>query len=433
MDISQIKDTILTTAQEVNEWAKNIASEISKNPEMGFCEEKSSAIVRKAFDELGINYQYPLALTGVKATLKGKNSKFNVCIIGELDAIVSKEHPDAAENGVVHACGHSAQIGAMLGAAYILKKSEVMEYLDGDITFMAVPAEEFNELECRATLKNQGKIKYFSGKQQLVYEGAFDNVDMAIMFHAMGDEPNAKLYVRGNNLGFISKKLIFKGKSAHATQPDQGINALNAAALTILGIHSNRDRFREDERIRIHPIITKGGDVVNSVPDRVEMEMQVRAATPEAISKANEIVNRVASGACQMIGAEFKTEDLVGYLPLKEDEQITCVMEGIAKDLIGEDNIVSNYTLVGSTDMGDISSIMPAVQPSIGGFTGGLHSKDFKIVNEDTAIMLPAKLMALTAAELLFDNAKGAKLVKENFKPLFTKQEYLKYLEGEIN
>lgn len=432
MNIAQIKNEILSAAKSGEVWIKNIAKEIYKNPEKGFCEKKSSALVRKAFDELQIKYEYPVAVTGVKATLKGKSSKFNVCIIGELDAIGSPEHPDAAKNGAVHACGHSAQIGAMLGAAYTLKKSGVMQYLDGDVTFVAVPAEEFNELEYRAELKKQGKIKYFSGKQQLVYEGAFDNIDMAIMLHAMGNEPDAKLYVRGNNLGFISKKLTFKGKAAHATAPDQAVNALNAAALAILGIHSNRDTFREDERIRIHPIITKGGDVVNSVPDRVEMEMQVRGATPEAISKANAVVNRVAEGACQMIGATLETEDIAGYLPLEENEQITAVMEDVAKELIGEDNVVSNYTLVGSTDMGDISSIMPAVQPSVGGFTGGLHSKDFKQTNEDAAIMLPAKLMALTAASLLFDDAKLCQKVKENFKPRFTKEEYLKYLEGEI-
>lgn len=432
MDISQIKDKILTTVQDGDIWIKDIANEIYKNAELGFCEEKSSALVRAAFEKLGIEYEYPLALTGVKATLKGRNSNFNVCIIGEMDAITSPEHPDA-KNGVVHACGHSAQIGAMLGAAYALKKSGVMQQLDGDITFMAVPAEEFNELEYRAELKQQGKIKYFSGKQQLVYEGAFDNIDMAIMLHAMGNEPDTKLYVRGNNLGFITKKLTFKGKSAHATAPDMAVNALNAAALAILGIHSNRDTFREDERIRIHPIITKGGDVVNSVPDKVEMEMQVRGATQDAIAKANDVVNRASLGACQMIGAELYTEDIVGYLPLKENEEIISLMENIAKQLIGEENVISGYTLVGSTDMGDISSIMPAVQPSIGGFTGGLHSKDFKIVSPDTAIILSAKLMALTAAWLLFDGAKLAQTVKQNFKPQFTKQEYLKYLEGEIN
>lgn len=431
MDITQINNKILSFADEGEKWIKSLAQEVYNNPEGGFTEEKCSALVRKAFDELQIKYEYPVAVTGVKATLKGKSSNFNLCIIGEMDAIMSPDHPDAVKNCLVHACGHSAQVGAMLGAAYALKKSGVMQYLDGDITFMAVPAEEFNDLEFRAQLKNQGKIKYFSGKQQLVYEGAFDDVDMAIMLHAMGDEPDAKLYVRGSNLGFISKKLTFKGRAAHATRPDKAVNALNAAALAILGIHSNRDTFREDEKIRIHPVITKGGDVVNSVPDRVEMEMQVRGATPDAIAKANEVVNRAAQGACQMIGATLETEDIPGYLPLEENEDIISVMVDIAKDLIGSENCVSGYELVGSTDMGDISSIMPAVQPSVGGFMGGLHSKDFKIVNEDAAIMLPAKLMALTAATLLFDGGKLAKKVKENFKPRFTKSQYLNYLEGE--
>ena len=432
MDISKIKNDMLVAAAHGNEWIKNIAKEVYATPELGFCEQKTSALVRSAFEELGIDYVYPFALTGVKATLKGKSNKFNVCIIGELDAIVSSEHPDT-QNGAVHACGHSAQIGAMLGAAYILKNSGVMQYLDGNVTFMAVPAEEFNELSYRAELKSEGKIKYFSGKQQLIYEGAFDNVDMAIMLHAMGDEPNEKLYIRGNNLGFISKKLTFKGKATHATTPADGTNALNAAALAILGIHSNRDTFREEERIRIHPIITKGGDVVNTVPDLVEMEMQVRGATHQAISTANDVVNRSANGACQMIGAMLEVEDIVGYLPLCEDEELTCVFENVARELIGEENIISGYTLVGSTDMGDISSIMPAIQPSIGGFTGGLHSKDFKIYDEDTAIILPAKLMALTAAELLLDEAKKAQYVKESFVPKLTKEQYLKYLEGEIN
>ncbi len=430
MDISQINNKILSAIQEGQEWIKGLANSIYQNAELGFCEQKSSILVCKAFKELQIEYQYPLALTGVKATLKGRNSNFNVCIIGELDAITSTEHPDA-KNGVVHACGHSAQIGAMLGAAYALQKSGVMQQLDGDVTFMAVPAEEFNEIEYRSELKKQGKIKYYSGKQQLIYEGAFDDIDMAIMLHAMGDEPESKLYVRGNNLGFITKKLTFIGKAAHATAPDQAINALNAAALAILGIHSNRDTFREDERIRIHPIITKGGDVVNTVPDKVELEMQVRGATNQAIAKANAVVNRVAEGACQMIGAQLAVEDIVGYLPLCENEDITAIMENIANNLIGKENVVSGYTLVGSTDMGDISNIMPAVQASIGGFVGGLHSKDFKIANEDTAILLPAKLMALTAVELLFDGAKKAQIVKENFIPNFTKEEYLKYLEGE--
>ena len=430
MDFSEIYQKILSAANEGAEWIKAIEREVYKTPETGFKEENTSKLVQKAFSELGMDFEFPLAVTGVKAILKGKSSKYNVCIIGEHDSIFCAEHPDSAKNGAVHACGHSAQIGAMLGTAYMLKTSGVMEYLDGDVTFMAVPAEEFNELDFRKQLKKDGKINYFSGKQQLVYEGAFDNVDMAIMLHARGNEPEQRLYLRGRNLGFISKKVTFSGKAAHAASPADGTNALNAAALAILGIHSNRDTFREEERIRIHPIITKGGDVVNSVPDEVVMEMQVRGATLEAVKKADSVADRSIMGACQMIGAQAQIENTVGYIPLKENEGLSTVMEEFAKELIGNENIVSGYELVGSTDMGDLSAIMPAIQPSIGGFIGGLHSKEFEMVNADYAVLTPAKLMALTAAALLSNGAKKAEEIKNNFVPVFTKEQYLKYLEG---
>lgn len=433
MDFNQIKESIINAANSGSNWIKQIEAELYKNPELGFREHKTSELVKKAFSQLGIEYEDGLAITGVKAKLKGRSSKFNVCIIGELDAVVSMAHPDAAPTGAVHACGHFAQISAMLGAAYMLKNSGVMEYLDGDITFMAVPAEEFIELDFRAELKNQGKLKYFSGKQQLIYEGAFDDVDMAMMIHAMGNQPEPKLMLKGSSLGFTSKKLTFKGKASHASSPADGTNALNAAALAILGIHSNRDTFREEERIRIHPIITKGGDVVNVVPDEVVMEMQVRGATPEAVDKANEVTNRSALGAAQMIGAALEIEDTVGYLPLEEDLELTAVMEEFAKEMIGEQNIKKDYIMTGSTDMGDLSAIIPAIHPAVGGFEGSLHSKDFKIVNEEVGILLPAKLMALTAAKLLVNGGERAKIIKQNYVPHFTKEEYLKRLDSEDN
>ncbi len=432
MDFKEIKEKLLSVADEGAKWIKNIAEEVYKTPELGFREEKTSALVQKAFIELGMDFKHPLAITGVKATLKGKNSKYNICLIGELDSICCAEHPDAKENGAVHACGHSAQIGALLGAAYILKKSGIMEYLDGDVTFMAVPAEEFIELDFRQSLKDEGKLEYFSGKQQLVYEGAFDDVDMAMMLHASSKTPDQKLFLKVNSLGFISKEVDFLGTASHAASPADGTNALNAAALAILGIHSNRDTFREEEQIRIHPIITNGGKVVNVVPDRVTMEMQVRGATVEAVKKANEVTDRSILGACQMIGATAKIKNTVGYLPLCESDGLNSAMEEVAKELIGDENILTNHTLAGSTDMGDISSIMPAIHPCIGGFTGGLHSKNFEIANYDYAVLTPAKLMALTTVGLLVDGAKKAENIIKNFTPTLTKEEYLKYLKGNL-
>ncbi len=423
------KQKLYDTIEKEKETILSIAEEILNNPELGYFEEKTSALVRKVFEELELSYQYPLALTGVKATLNSHKEGPNVCIIGELDSLICKGHPFEGEHGEAHACGHHGQIAAMLGAAIGLKKSGVLEELGGKITFFAVPAEEFIDLESRKQLKKDGKITYYGGKQQLLLEDAFSDVDIVIMIHAQTDSPDAKLYTRTSNLGFMAKTITFRGKAAHGSRPSEGVNALNAAALAILGIHSNRDTFTEEEHIRIHPIITKGGDVVNSVPDEVCVETYVRGATFEAIQKGNDAVNRAVLGAAQMIGAEVQIEDVPGFLPLRESRELNDVMEEIASDILGEQNIIHGVPAVGSSDIGDLSCVIPAVQPSIGGFSGVIHSKNFLVSNPDIAYVGAAKILAGTALELLSNQAEKANAVISQFKPLFSRQEYLDYLK----
>ena len=193
----------------------------------------------------------------------------------------------------------------------------------------------------------------------------------------------------------------------------------------------NRETFKDEERIRIHPIITKGGDVVNSVPDEVIIETYVRGANLEAINKGDAAVNRSISGAAQMIGATVHNEDIPGYLPIAENVELSKVFENVAAEMVGQDKLVFGEEITGSTDMGDLSCIIPAIQPSIGGFEGNLHGKEFKVCDEKVAYVLSAKIMALTVAELLYDDAKKAKDIIKNFKPKLTKKEYLKYIKGE--
>lgn len=432
MDLGAIKEKIKLSIEENKDTVTNIAEQILKNPEGGYCEEKTSALIRECFDELKIEYQYPFALTAVKAKLKGRNSKYNICIIGEMDAVKCSGHKYSSQEGYAHACGHNAQIAAMLGAAIGLKKSGVMNELDGDITFFAVPAEEFIDIEFRNKLKKQGKISFFGGKQQLIYEGAFDDIDMAMMVHALPNEESPKLYTRGNNLGFLAKTITFRGKAAHGSRPQDGINALNAAALAILGIHANRETFTESDKIKIHPIITKGGDAVNCVPDEVTIETYIRGASLEAIKKGDNAVNRSVNGAALTIGAMAETKDIPGYLPLIENDELSEIFENNAKELVGAENIVNGMEITGSSDIGDLSQLMPVIQPSVGGFYGNLHATDFSIKNEDTAYILPAKILAYTAAELLFSDAEKADGVIKNFKPKMNKKEYIKYLKGEL-
>lgn len=428
METSEIIKRICDEADKNREKIIDIGRYIYKNPEMGFCEEKASEAVRKVFDELGIKYTYPCALTGVKGRIGEKKHGINVCIIGEMDALKCSEHPDADSENRIHACGHNAQIAAMLGAAYGLKN--IIKELDGNVIFMALPAEEFIDLEYRKKLKNDGRIEYMSGKQQLIAEGAFDDIDMAIMLHAQPDEPKSKLYMQGYNLGFSAGTITFRGKAAHGSTPYDGVNALNTAALAILGIHSNRETFKDEDRIRIHPIITKGGDVVNVVPDEVIMEMYVRGASFEAIEKGKNAVARSVKGACEMIGATAEIEYLPGYFPLMESRELSNVMECAAERIIGKENIVKGKEITGSTDMGNLSALIPVIQPSIGGFSGKLHSGEFKISVEETAYVTAAKILACTAAMLLTNGAEKAKKIKKQFEPMMTKEEYFKYINS---
>lgn len=428
MEMKAIYEKIERAFCDHSEEIVQIGEAVLKNPELGYREEKTSAYVREMLRKWNIDYTYPHALTGVKATLKGKKSLFNVCIIGEMDAIKCAGHPHEGELSAAHACGHHAQIAAMLGAAIVLKDSGIMSELDGDVTFMAVPAEEFIELAYRDQLKKDGKITYFGGKQQLILEGAFDDVDIAMMIHAQGDEPNGKMYVRGNNLGFVAKTVTFTGKAVHGSTPYDGVNALNAAALSILGIHANRETFREEEKIRIHPIITKGGDVVNSVPDEVVIETYVRGATLDAIKKGCAIVERAVSGACGMIGADYKIETVPGYLPLTESKELSDVFEKVSEDVLGKCQIMYGEPITGSSDIGDLSHLIPTIQPSIGGFSGALHSKEFAVSDPSVAYLKTAEILAKTAVALLYDDAKKAALVKNSFQEKMTKTEYIKYL-----
>ncbi len=416
--LKRIYDTVEENAGEIIAAGR----QIRENPELGYREEKTSALVRSVFDRLGIGYTYPHALTGVRAKIG--SGRFNICIIGELDALIC-----GGKNA--HACGHNAQIAAMLGAAYGLAKSGVLSELDGSITFMATPAEEFIDTDYRRGLRAEGKIDFFGGKQQLIYEGAFDDVDMAMMLHAQPDEPAEKLYMRGYNLGFNAAGITLRGKAAHGSTPYDGVNALNAAALAIIGIHSNRETFRDEDRIRIHPIITKGGDVVNSVPDEVCIDTYVRGASIDAIAKGEQAVRRSVAGAAQIIGASAEIERISGYLPLRESRELSDVMEQTAAGLLGSDALVFGREITGSTDIGDLSHLIPVIQPSVGGFYGKLHSADFKIADEHAAYITPAKILAGTAAALLADGAKAAQNVKKSFSPALTKDEYINYLRGE--
>ncbi len=427
MSLTEKERKVLGVIDENAEEIISIGRKILENPELGYAEHKTSKLACDVFDALEIPYEKDIAVTGVKAKLSGGGDGFNLAVIGEMDSVKCYGHKFCDNStGAAHACGHHAQMASMLGVAFALRKSGVMDELGGSVSFMAVPAEEYIDLDFRRKLREEGKIKFFGGKQQMIYEGAFDDVDAAMMVHAQANTPEDAAFVHGGSLGFFGKAVTFKGRAVHAAKPFDGVNALNAAALAILGIHANRETFKDEDKIRIHPIITKGGDVVNSVPSEVCIDSYVRGANMPAIKKASASADRAIKGAAQMVGAEAEIVTEAGYLPLCQDFALGEIFKGAASEFT---DVIHEYVdMTGSTDFGDLTHIMPAIQPTVGGFYGDLHSREMLASDENLAYIVPAKIMALTAVRLLENGAEKGKEIKNSFKPLLTKDEYIKMI-----
>ncbi len=431
MNINEIKERVVKAIDENRELILKAGQDMYDNPEFGYKEFKGTKIVSSYFkNELGLEVEEGIAYTGCRARSNMDVEGPKVAILGELDAISCSDHLDSNELGAVHACGHHIQIAGMLGAATGLIKSGILSELGGKIDFIATPAEEFVELGYRTQLRADGKIKYFGGKQEMIYNGTFDDVDMAVMFHAL-DLGDKKVLTGPVSNGFIGKTVKFIGKEAHAgSAPHEGINALNAAMLGINNVHAQRETFKESDRVRFHPIITKGGDIVNSVPADVRMEAYVRARTIEGMIDANKKVNRGLTAGAYAVGAEIEITEIPGYLPILRHDSMEDVLEGNLEYLGLKEDMIKGGDFTGSFDFGDVSHIMPTLHPMFGGIKGALHTREFKTVDDEVAILMPAKALALTVVDLLFAQGKKAKEILGNFRPVMTKEEYLAFMES---
>lgn len=254
---------------------KAVAESVFAEPELGFKETKTSDKIKAEFEKLGLSCETGWGITGVRARMKGKKSKKTVALLGELDAIICRDHPHAdPKTGAAHCCGHHVQLANMLAVGMAFKDAGIMDELDGDLMLFAVPAEEYVEIDFRNGLREKGDLRYLGGKQQLIAEGAFDGIDIAMQMHAnITDDPHGFYDLGGSCNGFVGKLMTYRGRAAHAAgAPDKGINALNAAMMGVMGVNAIRERFREDDFVRFHPIINSGGDLVNVIPDYVTME-----------------------------------------------------------------------------------------------------------------------------------------------------------------
>jgi metal-dependent amidase/aminoacylase/carboxypeptidase family protein len=255
-----------------------------------------------------------------------------------------------------------------------------------------------------------------------------DDVDIVLGSHSAMDQEEL-IGVGGSNNGFVGKLVHYIGRESHAGgAPDKGINALNAAIMGLMGIHANRETFREEDTIRVHPIITKGGEIVNNVPADVRMESYVRGKTVDAIMDANRKVNNALRAGAMAVGAEVEIIDHPGYMPYTRDPNLEKIVIASCERLVGKDQIKHREHSTGSTDMGDLSCIMPTTSIGMSGSEGAGHSRDFKVVDPVKQYIWPAKALAVSVLDLLADNAKGAKRVIDGFKPIINRKDYTEFM-----
>lgn len=423
-----VEQKILAAVDAQRETLLAFAQDIGAHAEPGFFETRTAARVAELLRGCGLSPQTGLARTGVKAVLQGGAPGPCAAVIGELDGILCPAHPAAnPENGVAHACGHNAQLTALVGAALALSAPGVAEALSGSVAFFAVPAEEYVPIGTRQALQKQG-VEFCCGKSELLRTGGFDGVDLALTTHVHMIPCESDLLL-GNVAcnGFTSKTVVFHGKAAHAaTAPHAGVNALNAAALALNAVGLLRETFRECDTVRIHTNIREGGAALNVVPETVVMEAMVRAATLEALDDAARKFDRACTHAAEALGAHAEILTYQGYMPVRPapaDPALlaaAAALPGLSAQCAepGMQNIVS-------TDVGDLSQVMPVVNFTHGGTAGALHSADFAVTDVDKAYIAPAKMMALTAYHLLKDGAVLARRTMDGFTSVFTRESYI--------
>lgn len=354
---------------------EQLALAIGKNPELGFAEVEAARLLTGVLE--GAGFRVTRGIAGLETAFCGTLGKGapNIALLCEYDAL-----PELG-----HACGHNligvASVGAALGLA------PFMQELGGTITVLGTPAEETG-----------------SGKVVLVNEGFFAEVDAAMMFH-----PSAQNLLMATSNALDAYEFEFTGKAAHAADsPEEGINALDGVIALFVGINALREHLPDG--VRIHGIISEGGTVANIVPARAVARFYIRAPQREMLDGITAKVLNVVEGAALMTGTavqaheyELGTDNMVPNHPL-------ALAFGANLQRLGIAEIEEFAEGRGSSDMGNVSRVVPAIHPYLSIGEGLIaHTSEFAEASIGPrglqAALTAAEALAYTAADLLTDSA----------------------------
>jgi len=382
-----LRSTSLKAVDSASNELIDLAKRIHATPEIAFQELQASQWLADLLRRYGFKVEAGVAdlPTAFRAELPGKTRGPVVAFLAEYDAL-----PD-----IGHACGHNLICTAALGAGIGL--AAVMNELPGKTLVLGTPAEEGG-----------------GGKVIMLEKGAFDGVDVAMMFHPASYTLTGRPSLASNRL-----KLKFLGKAAHAAAtPDEGINALDAMIQTFVNIGLLRQQLRPDARV--HGIITYGGAAPNIIPDRTEALFSVRATDrPYAEDVLKKVIGCAEAGA-KGTGARLEYEVKKGYEAIRPNTPLADTFAKHLKELGWPIDPPPSRNKMGSTDMGDVSQVIPAIHPylTIGRDMAG-HSIEFREAAHSTqgfkAMVTAAKAMALTGYDVLTQPDLMAR-VRDDFK-----------------
>jgi len=376
--MSALKDAIGRAVDGLADELESLSHRIHANPELGYQEVKAAGWLSDFLTAKGFKVERGVAgvETAFRATIETGEGP-TIAILCEYDALP----------GLGHACGHNviATSGAGAGAALAAVRAQLPK---GRIQVIGTPAEEGG-----------------GGKMKLIEGGVFKDVDCAMMIHGLDHN-----VLHQDLLGIVRVNFDFTGKAAHASaDPWEGVNALDAVIQTFNAISALRQQVRPD--VRIHGIITNGGQAPNIIPEAASATFYVRAATLDYMWEVYKKVVACAEGAARATGAQLRTVQApTVYEPMKKNETLLGAFKANLERL-GATPEAPDPNRVGSSDIGNVSQVIPAIQPYIKIAEAGMpiHSRAFAqaavkpLARE--GLVMAAKTMAMTTADLLGDPA----------------------------
>ncbi|MGA9349453.1 MAG: M20 family metallopeptidase [Anaerolineae bacterium] len=352
-----------------------ISDTIHANPELAFEEFESAALLTSVLEQEGFTVQRGVA--GLETAFVASYTSQNgdrpvVAVLSEYDALA----------GLGHACGHNIIGTASVGAALVLRP--ILDQLPGTIQVIGTPGEEGG-----------------GGKIVMVKAGVFDGLDAAMMVH-----PSNRTMTRRTSLACYELKMEFFGQAAHAAgSPDKGINALDACVLTYNNISALRQQLTDD--VRIHGIITHGGSASNIIPDYTAAEFLVRAVEKDVALAVLARVEDCARAGALAAGAEVRlTRADEHYANMIPNTVLADLFDANLAALGREVQLPEPNERMGSTDMGNVSHVVPALHPyvTIAPDEVAGHSPQFRAASASpegyAGLLDAAKALAMTAIDL---------------------------------